>query len=165
MHLSSLLLLALRSFSSSVTTSSIQTSGDLPKYALVYAPVIHLWSQEDFWPSDPSIHLQNVTAKRGDSNNDTAAPYPLTIANLNYPNSSADTYLTGNDDVETEPEWLRSTYGKPDPLGKSEAPSAIIAIDKVSYLTFLAVQSYIGGSFAERSDWPRIRRYILPIVL
>ncbi|CUA69637.1 Vacuolar protein sorting-associated protein 62 [Saccharomyces cerevisiae S288c] [Rhizoctonia solani] len=130
MHLRSLLLLALKSISSRITTRAIQTSGDLPEYALVYAPIVYLWSQEEFWPSDPTIHLQHVTAKHSDFSNDTAAPYPLTIANLNYPGSNEDTYLTGNDGVETEPEWLRSTYGKPNAIGKSAAPSAIIAVDK-----------------------------------
>ncbi|EUC63978.1 vacuolar protein sorting protein, putative [Rhizoctonia solani AG-3 Rhs1AP] len=130
MHLRSLLLLALKSFSSRITTRAIQTSGDLPQYALVYAPIVHLWSQEEFWSSDPTIHLQHVTAKHGDFSNDTAAPYPLTIANLNYLGSGEDTYLTGDDDVENEPEWLRSTYGRPDAAGRSAASSAVIVVDK-----------------------------------
>ncbi|CAE6401042.1 unnamed protein product [Rhizoctonia solani] len=116
MHLRSLLLLALKSISSRIT----------------YSRHTNIWrfTREEFWPSDPTIHLQHVTAKHSDFSNDTAAPYPLTITNLNYPGSNEDTYLTGNDDVETEPEWLRSTYGKPNAIGKSAAPSAIIAVDK-----------------------------------
>lgn len=129
LYLRTLVTLALHPYSTGVHTRAVQTSGDLPLYALTYAPIIHLWSKEDFWPSDPAIHLRHVTAKNDDWTNDTAAPDPLTLANLDYPGSSENTYLTGNDNVETEPEWLRSTYGKPH-YRKSAAPSAIIAVDK-----------------------------------
>lgn len=130
-YLYGLITLALKPFSSAnIHTREIKSSGDLPPYALTYAPIVHLWSQEDFWPSDPAIHLQHVTAKHQGFTNDTSAPSPLTLANLDYAGSSENTYLTSNDNVEDEPEWLRSTYGKPDCDGRSNAPSAIIAVDK-----------------------------------
>lgn len=146
-----LITLALGSFSPNVYTRGVQTSGDLPSYALTYAPIIHLWSREEFWPSDPAIHLQHVAAKKDDFSNDTAAPNQLTLSNLDYPGSSESTYLTGNDDVETEPEWLRSTYGKPGYGGRSAAPSAIIAVDKVFYSIFYLSMSRFTTQYSKRA--------------
>lgn len=140
-YLYGLIITALRPFSpANIHTREVQSSGDLPSYALTYAPIVHLWSKEGFWPSDPAIHLQHVTAKHQGFTNDTSAPSPLTVDNLNYARSNESTYLTGNDNVEDEPEWLHSTYGKPGCDGKSDAPSAIIAVDKV--LPFFDFLSY-----------------------
>ncbi|QRW12002.1 vacuolar protein sorting-associated protein 62 [Ceratobasidium sp. AG-Ba] len=127
-HIVSLILTV---FSPRPYSRGVQTSGDLPSYALTYAPIVHLHSQENFWPSDPSVHLNHVTAKLQNFSDDTSAPFPLTVSNLNYPGSNENVYLTGNDNVEDEPEWLRSTYGKPNHQGESAAPSAIIAVDKL----------------------------------
>ncbi|KAG8729934.1 hypothetical protein FRC12_020605 [Ceratobasidium sp. 428] len=130
-YLYSLISFALGPFSPhSYSVRSVQTSGDLPLYALAYAPIVHLYSQETFWPSEPSVHLEHVTAKLEGFSNDTSAPFPLTVSNLNYAGSHESVYLTGNDNVEVEPEWLRSTYGKPNRGGRSVARSAIIAVDK-----------------------------------
>lgn len=126
--------LALISFSPNLYVHGLQTSGDLPSYALTYAPIVHLSSRERFWPSDPAVHLQHVTAKKVNFSDDAAAPRPLTLSNLNYPGSNNNTWLTSNDDVSKEPEWLLSNYGKPDNNGKSAALPAIIAIDKTDLI-------------------------------
>ncbi|KAG8739751.1 hypothetical protein FRC12_016215, partial [Ceratobasidium sp. 428] len=170
-YLYSLISFALGPFSPhSYSVRSVQTSGDLPLYALAYAPVVHLYSQETFWPSEPSVHLEHVTAKLEGFSNDTSAPFPLTVSNLNYAGSRESVYLTGDDNVEDEPEWLRSTYGKPDRGGKSVARSAIIAVDKseligpgyvdVFYPFFYSYNrgnSYNGSVYGDHvGDWENI---------
>lgn len=52
----------------------------------------------------------------------------VTLENLDtFP---SDAYLTSDDNVQTDPSWLVSTYGKPNGSGYSAAPATIIVVDK-----------------------------------
>ncbi|KAB5592401.1 putative effector protein [Ceratobasidium theobromae] len=168
---SALVALAFGSFAPHFYAHGLQTSGDLPSYALAYAPMIHLYSKEDYWPSDPAVHLQHVVAEKDDYTVDKAAPNPLTLANLNYRGSNENTWLTSKDNITVEPkaEWIRSTYGKPGKGGKSAAPATIIVIDKsdiikpgyvdVYYSLFYSYNMGVNKTFVvgdHVSDWEAI---------
>lgn len=83
---------------------------DIPDYVLQYAPLVHLYSGENFWPSDIAEHVQHMTPYLGDvALNKSALLYDLHKLNA----EDGRVYLTSNDDVEGRPEWLHSHTGIP----------------------------------------------------
>ena len=95
------------------------------------APLVWLYSQETYFPSDIGAQLENTTPE----NNFVKVPNvpnPLTLSNLDQLNAldGSSIYLTSNEDVTTHPAWLNGI--KPDSMGKSgDAVScAIITNDR-----------------------------------
>ncbi|KAJ6440312.1 vacuolar protein sorting-associated protein [Purpureocillium lavendulum] len=91
---------------------------DIPSYVLKYAPLVHLYSGEQFWPSDIREHIQhmNVTVNGEllDSNN------TWTLNNLSRLNENRGfVVLHSLDDVETRPDWLHSHVNRPGPYPDS----------------------------------------------
>lgn len=95
-----------------------QKLDDVPDFVLRNAPLVHLYSGENFWPSDIAEHVQHMT------------PYfeqePVKMAeNLSLTNMFDLTakpgvvFLTSNEDVEQRPEWLSSHVGEPKPFDGS----------------------------------------------
>ncbi|KAI5867109.1 hypothetical protein GGS23DRAFT_553599 [Durotheca rogersii] len=86
----------------------------IPEYVLTYAPLIHLYSQEFFWPSDIADHMQHVIPDLSGDDwplNDTRVP---TLANLHKLSVELGfRHLKSKDDVETRPRWLHSKDNKP----------------------------------------------------
>ncbi|KAL2031091.1 hypothetical protein VTO58DRAFT_106442 [Aureobasidium pullulans] len=70
----------------------------------------------------------------------------VTLQTLN--NFDSSTYLTSYDNVENNPAWLTSTYGKPDSKGYSAAPATIIAVEKNGFVDvfYFYFYSYNHGS-------------------
>ena len=132
----------------------------VPQYVLDYAPYVHLYSGEQYWPCDIAEHLLHTT------------PYlNYTPARAQYDHEKLSTlddlnkwghyvYLTSNDDVVEQPEWLtgksnipesrpqcktgmKETYDDDDEednspagpcghkkLGYSDAPAILIVVEK-----------------------------------
>ncbi len=88
---------------------------DIPGYVLAHAPLVHLYSGENFWPADIAEHLKHMTSyKNGLALNLTQ---PISLRNLHKLNAQrAPVYLASNDDVEDRPEWLHSHHGIPLPF-------------------------------------------------
>lgn len=95
-----------------------QKLDDVPDFVLRNAPLVHLYSGENFWPSDIAEHVQHMT------------PYfeqePVNMAeNLSLANMFDLTakpgvvFLTSNEDVEQRPEWLSSHVGEPKPFDEN----------------------------------------------
>jgi len=91
---------------------------------LTYAPHAFLYSGEEWWPSDITTHLAHTTPEIDFK----AVGASATVNNLS--SVSTDAYLTSNDNVEDNPDWLVSTVNKPDSSGYSSAPATIICSDK-----------------------------------
>ncbi len=95
---------------------------DIPQYVLDYAPLVHLYSEEQFWPCDIAEHLFHITpelnytpiqGRMQDSN--------LTNLNdLNEFEQGRHVYLTSNDNVEERPDWLGGQKNIPDEFGEDE---------------------------------------------
>ena len=85
----------------------------IPDYVLNYAPLIHLYSDEEFWPSDIAEHLIHTTPYYNFTPiADCSADYNLT--NLNDLNKFGRfVYLQSNDNVEDRPKWLGSEKNIP----------------------------------------------------
>lgn len=92
---------------------------DIPDYVLDYAPVIHLFSREQYWPSDMVEHLEhtsplvNFTAAEPGRAKRTLHD----LAGLNQ--YGRQVFLTSDDDIESEPAWLGSAYNRPSSPGHS----------------------------------------------
>ena len=123
---------------------------DIPDYVLDYAPLVHLYSGEQFWPSDIAEHLTHVTP------NLNYTPIQAKSANLNLTNldnlneysRGRYVYLKSDDDVEERPDWLASKKNIPNASaheiisthgaewignsqpGRSDAPAVLIVINK-----------------------------------
>ncbi|KAL9104712.1 MAG: hypothetical protein Q9163_000390 [Psora crenata] len=98
------------------TTQPSQTSpaeyphvfNDVPQYVLDYAPYVHLYSGEHFWPCDMAEHLLHTTPEL-DYTPIEGKQQTLNLSNLDRLNEyekGKDVFLTSNDNVEERPKWL-----------------------------------------------------------
>ncbi|PSS27591.1 hypothetical protein M430DRAFT_24027 [Amorphotheca resinae ATCC 22711] len=89
---------------------------DVPQYVLDHAPLIHLYSGEQFWPSDFAEHLTHTTPYLNHTAINTSA---YDLYNLDQLNDAAprgrNIFLRSVDDIEDRPDWLGSAYNKPIP--------------------------------------------------
>lgn len=96
-----------------------QTLNDIPDFVLKNAPLIHLYSGENFWPSDIAEHVQHMTPFVDKAPVDSAES--LSLNNLHHLNGVPGmVYLTSKEDVEQRPEWLSNHVGKPEPFEEIE---------------------------------------------
>jgi len=85
---------------------------EIPNYVLEYAPLVHLYSGENFWPSDIAEHIRHMTPYLEEE----ALNRSLALSDLHELNKEDGmVYLTSDDDVEQRPEWLHSHVGIPEP--------------------------------------------------
>ena len=86
---------------------------DIPDYVTRYAPLVHLYSGEEFWPSDIKEHVEHMTVYvDGEPLNSTTK---WSLSNLHHLNDFKDgsVMLKSNDDVESRPDWLHSHHNIP----------------------------------------------------
>lgn len=89
---------------------------EIPDYVMEYAPLVHLYSGEQFWPCDIAEHLYHVTPTVNYTRLEQDQQH-LTLHNLdelNRWNHSRYIYLTSDDNVEERPEWLEGDKNIPD---------------------------------------------------
>jgi hypothetical protein len=94
---------------------------DVPQYVLDHAPLIHLYSGEQFWPSNIEEHLRHVTPYH----NHTAMEFNETIdlnnmLDVNKGGRGRYLFMHSKEDVEERPDWLGSAYNKPVPYDDDE---------------------------------------------
>ena len=133
-----------------------RTMNEIPQYVLDYAPLVYLFSGEQFWPCDIADHLNHVTPNLNytpilsRTNN-------LNLTNLDVLNEYDDgrfVYLKSDDNVEERPDWLGGQknipnqpeeqprsyhpHGKPSDarnqerptVGRSSAPAVLVTVNK-----------------------------------
>ena len=128
---------------------------EIPQYILDYAPLVHLYSEEQFWPCDIKEHLFHVTPELNYTPIKGLPQVNLTnLDQLNRFGEGRHVFLTSNDNVEDRPDWLGGQSNIPDdftddkkagPLnpqpnggkirkqshgGHSDAPAVLLTIDK-----------------------------------
>ena len=89
---------------------------EVPQYIIDYAPLVHLFSGEQFWPCDIAEHLFHVTPELNYTPVQGRLQYSR-LTNLDRLNQFEDgryVYLTSNDNVEDRPEWLGGEKNIPD---------------------------------------------------
>jgi hypothetical protein len=89
---------------------------EIPDYVTRYAPLVHLYSGEQFWPSDIKEHVEHMSVYvDGEPVNATQGGWNL--HNLHELNKLAgEVMLRSNDDVESRPDWLHSHHNLPNPF-------------------------------------------------
>lgn len=90
---------------------------EVPEYVLEYAPLVHLFSGENFWPSDIAEHLAYTTPQLNYTPVQPKWKHPSLqdLDRLNQWDLGRHVYLMSDDDVETRPDWLASERNIPVP--------------------------------------------------
>lgn len=90
---------------------------DVPEYVTQYAPLVHLYSGEEFWPSDIKEHVEHMTVYYDDEPVNSTEKWTLhNLHRLNDIEGDSLVILKSNDDVESRPEWLHSHHNVPNPF-------------------------------------------------
>ncbi len=86
---------------------------EIPQYILDHAPLIHLFSGEEYWPGDMAEHLIHTTPHLNYTPLQASSDHP-NIANLGELNKwGRFVYLQSDDNVEDRPPWLGADYNIP----------------------------------------------------
>jgi hypothetical protein len=84
----------------------------IPDYVLKYAPLVHLYSGEHFWPSDIADHVAHMAPYVDET--PLNASIPLNLQSLHRLDAeTGSVYLKSEDDVESRPDWLHSSANIP----------------------------------------------------
>ena len=87
---------------------------EIPQYVLDHAPLIHLYSGEEYWPCDMADHLFHTTPHLNYTPLQAVDDHP-TLKNLHSLNRwGRFVYLQSDDNVEDYPEWLGGKSNIPD---------------------------------------------------
>ncbi|KAM0800752.1 hypothetical protein BDR22DRAFT_805712 [Usnea florida] len=136
-------------------TNKPRVKHEIPQYVLDYAPLVHLYSEEQFWPCDIKDHLLHVTPELNYTPIEGLPPLNLSnLDQLNRFEKGRDVFLTSNDNVEDRPDWLSGQVNIPDDYaddskkygfdsqatnpnigilsqgGHSDAPAVLVTINK-----------------------------------
>ena len=138
-----------------ILANNSRTMHEIPQYVLDYAPLVHLYSEEQFWPCDIKDHLFHVTPELNYTPIQGLPPLNLTnLDQLNRFEKGRHVFLTSNDNVEDRPDWLSGQINIPDDFtddakvdhieyqtnrrkirkqshgGHSDAPAVLLTVDK-----------------------------------
>ena len=124
---------------------------EIPQYVIDYAPLVHLYSEEQFWPCDIAEHLLHITPELNYTPIETQSQYSnlTNLDQLNEFDKGRYVYLTSNDNVEERPDWLGGQKNIPDEFsdddeaearkgklrsrsrgGRSNAPAVLVTVNK-----------------------------------
>ena len=87
----------------------------VPQFVLDAAPLIHLYSKEEFWPSDIAEHLLHTNPFINHTTLNITNPTLRNLHDLNEGRRGRYVFMQSQDDVESRPSWLGSSYNKPKP--------------------------------------------------
>jgi hypothetical protein len=126
---------------------------EIPDYVVEYAPLVHLFSKEQFWPCDIAEHLYHVTPKFNYTpiSSETKHPSLEHLDRYNKYEHGRWVYLTSNDNVEERPEWLEGEKNIPidprDPNDKFEDNDGWVHHPGKTYL------QGVKATFDNLKDW------------
>ncbi|XP_014557817.1 hypothetical protein COCVIDRAFT_25620 [Bipolaris victoriae FI3] len=93
---------------------------EIPQYVIDHAPLIHLFSGEEYWPGDMADHLVHTTPHLNYTPIQAQSDHP-TISNLGQLNKwGRFVYLQSDDNVEDRPAWLGADYNIPNVPGNGD---------------------------------------------
>lgn len=86
---------------------------EIPQYVIDHAPLIHLFSGEEYWPGDMAEHLIHTTPHLNYTPLQASSDHP-NISDLGDLNKwGRFVYLQSDDNVEDRPSWLGADYNIP----------------------------------------------------
>ena len=88
---------------------------EIPEYVMEYAPLVHLFSGEQFWPCDIAEHLVHITPTLNYTPVQPRWQHPTLgdLDELNQWDYGKYVFLTSNDNVEERPGWLEGEKNIP----------------------------------------------------
>ncbi|KAH8171306.1 vacuolar protein sorting-associated protein 62 domain-containing protein [Sarocladium implicatum] len=90
---------------------------EVPDYVLKHAPLVHLYSGEEFWPSDIKNHVAHMTVYHNNEPLNDTEQGIWDLHNLHHLNKyGRHNVLRSDDDVESRPSWLHSHDNIPNPF-------------------------------------------------
>lgn len=97
-------------------------SRSIPQYVFDHAPYVHLFSREEFWPSDIAEHLVHTTPKVNyttilERANDRNLTNLHELNDIEHAKSGKFVYLHSDDNPEDYPDWLTSRHNIPSAPG------------------------------------------------
>jgi hypothetical protein len=111
---------------------SPQVLKEIPQFVLDNAPLIHLYSGEQFWPSDMRDHLNYLEPYENFTKIDFGKRVNLeNMHELNHGRRGRDLFMQSKEDVEDRPDWLSSAYNKPIPY--DDDPEEVEDINDMEY--------------------------------
>lgn len=123
------------------TRSLPKKMNKVPQYIIDNCPLVHLYSEEKYWPSDIKEYVKNFHLEDKNKNR-INVPQPLSLNDLKFEYdhkldngtsvklNSAELFMTSNDDFNFDPSWLigyQPEYGTG--LIKN-GPAILIIVDK-----------------------------------
>jgi hypothetical protein len=125
---------------------------EIPDYVMEHAPLVHLFSGEQFWPCDIAEHLYHITPQFNYTpiQSDTKHLSLKHLDDLNQYEKGRWVYLTSNDNVEERPEWLEGE--KNIPIDPSEDPNSTLADAKEHQDGRSFLDSWVDG-LGDMSEW------------
>ena len=94
----------------------------VPQYVFDYAPLVHLYSGEHFWPGDIADHLEHVTPRLNYTTLQEQGANLTNLDELNDWTGGRYVFLTSEDDPEQVPGWLSAEKNIPKtPEGQEKA--------------------------------------------
>ncbi|SCU95299.1 LADA_0G14818g1_1 [Lachancea dasiensis] len=120
-------------------TRTLPHEGHIPHYVIDNCPLVHLYSEETYWPADVSEFIRHFNIQTGNKSivkdaplelQDLSAGFSPTVQDPDYFVPSENTFLTALDDFGKDPKWLlghRPDYS----TGRiKNAPAILIVVDK-----------------------------------
>ncbi|KAL6235388.1 hypothetical protein BDW75DRAFT_142502 [Aspergillus navahoensis] len=97
----------------------------IPDYVLEYAPLVHLFSGEQFWPCDIAEHLYHITPMLNYTPIQSQSDHPSLrdLDQLNHWETGRNVFLTSDDDVEGRPSWMEGEKNVPSPPDDDSEPA------------------------------------------
>jgi hypothetical protein len=104
----------------------------VPQYVLDFAPVVYIDKEDEWFPSDISVHLANSRAVNENFTAIEGAPSPLTLENLDSLNAlgGEDVYLASIEGIVALPDYFRGTRPAEDGSTPGAVTSVIITVPK-----------------------------------
>jgi Vacuolar protein sorting-associated protein 62 len=125
----------------------------IPEYVMEYAPLVHLYSGEQFWPCNIAEHLYHIRPDLNYTPIESNRHHPTLkhLDRLNEFDEGRWVYLTSNDNVEERPEWLEGEKNIPVNPSNSNSSSDDDA-DRIHHPGSSFFQSWIDG-IGDMKDW------------
>ena len=107
-------------------------NGEVPDYALEYAPLIHLYTEERYYPYDIGDYVTHFCAKFANGSTLKGTEFGIRIAELSQLPKNKEIFLTSLTDFDKDPDWITGVHNEPSLIdGKiANAPATVIVVDK-----------------------------------
>lgn len=107
-------------------------NGEVPDYVIDYAPYVHLYLEERYYPYDIKKFVEHFTVQYANGTTVPGTEKGINITMLSDLPKYSGIYLTANEDFDKDPDWITGLKNKPS-LSNGEirdAPATLIVVDK-----------------------------------